>query len=241
MVRAAGFEEVELSWLRVDQEFQDEHKRRDGVVSMLQEHGLLVGEFRGIDLAAVGEDQLAETVGAVQEQMTLAKEIGISSITLRAGDRRRQDMGLLDKIIRSALAQAERLDMQVHLVNAYRSRIEQVLDWQYLIESLGSDCLRVALDLGELHRSGGNVQETIVALMPKLAMVRVCDRVGAHRVSIGKGEINLPAALECLCQERYAGPFVVEPCAETDDLEATLTSTRIYLAHALMLLRQGRI
>lgn len=232
-VAEAGFEAVEVSWDAIGLEFPSEKERLNGLYSVLDEYHLRISTVNINDCSAI---RLApDWLSSIRPQAAFARQLGVGSVSVRAGERRRQSMGALVNVLSEVVRLTEELEINVNLVNAVNRRVEQPGDLRYVMAELNHPRLRVLIDAGHAHMAAVNPIHFVSEFIDRTDVVRVSDRVGRRRVAIGDGEVNIPTIINDLRRAEYAGWLVYEPDERGLDTKS-LTGARIYLRHISSLL-----
>lgn len=210
LVRDAGLSAVELSWAQAERDLAAARDRVAALHTLLDEHGL---ELAGIELSPLtctSEPQLHEEIVAIRQQMIFAQDMGVSSVSLRTGDRRQQSWGLLFRGLDGVLARAEALGLDLNLANAYGTRVEQLEDVGLLLLKLSHPRLKLLVDTGQFHESVVSPREALLQFGDRMGAIRLGDRKARRAVALGEGETNVPAVIEKLLELNYAGALTLE-------------------------------
>ena len=152
--------------------------------------------------------------GAWTSALELAHARQAGSITLQAGDRRRQTMDALVEQVRAWAASAVAENITLELTNRAGSRLQQPSDFLELFIRAGVDSLGVVVDAGEYHLASVNPVEAIASLADHLSRLVVGDALGDRRVALGTGEVNVRHVIDRARQTGYDGWLVLDPCVD---------------------------
>ena len=226
LIRDVGFEAVDMTWPPVASGSDVNRDPSEELGALLAESGLKLAGLGVGAFTAIEEGALPEAVAACRERMRWARESGLRSVSLRAGDRGRQSWELLYRGLKALLADAEASGLTILLANAYGTRIEQLDDLRRVFIELDDPHLGVLLDAGQFHSAAVNPRDALAELWHRVRFVRLGDRIGRRPVPLGRGETNVPAIIEDLHRRGYDGPLSVElPPHEPGELEALLCNT----------------
>lgn len=94
-----------------------------------------------------------------------------------------------------------------------------------LIEYLDHPAVAVCYDSGNSASLGHDLREEFEAYGDRIRTVHIKDRLlGGRSVPLGTGDADFGALFEQLKNVRYAGPLVLQPAREDDDVTAAMRS-----------------
>jgi sugar phosphate isomerase/epimerase len=99
-----------------------------------------------------------------------------------------------------------RLALEPHFGNV----LEQLEDFDRILQAFPDPRLGVCVDTGHLHSAGVDIPEFIHRFGPRVYSVHLKDHLGEVSVGIGRGEINLKAVVDALLAIQYKGGLTVE-------------------------------
>ena len=234
LIREAGGQAVELSWLRVRTDDSDPHGRVSSVRRLLHANGLGLSGLSVTDLAAVEKKGWDPAVTLIREQMAHAKSLGVSSVNLCAGDRREQSLEMLACGLEQVLSVAFELGLAVNLANRCGTRVEQIEDLRWVFAAAGQPALRGLNHVGHFYAAAVNPRDVLAEFEHQTACLHLSDRVGKRPVPIGQGKVNLPGLMADLKQMNYRGWLVVDlEVSDTPDATQALTDALTYIEQLL--------
>jgi len=148
--------------------------------------------------------------------MEWARAVGSTSICLATGQRRGQPWTILSEGIQELLPAADDHGLDVHVLNARDTTIEQIEDLRRLFADIPHPSLRLALDIGAFHASAVNPRDVLAEFADLVGCIRVSDRIGKRPVPLGQGKVNLQRIIRQAAECSYRGWFVLDPCENRD-------------------------
>jgi sugar phosphate isomerase/epimerase len=228
-VRAAGCDAVEAS---AEQIRRDLARSRDvvaGVHTLLDENGLELSGLVVSPLAAVERSDFVENAVTVNQQIVLAHDLGIKSVSVPVGERRRQPFSTVLDLLDRVLPRAEALGIDLNLANACGTRIEQIDDLHAIFMQTAHPRLRILLDAGQFQDGAVNPRDVLRVFGDRIGAIRLGDRVGRRPVPLGEGELNVLAFLEHVKRIGYAGELTLEPPPDDAEFERALRDGLSYV------------
>jgi sugar phosphate isomerase/epimerase len=179
------------------------------------------------DVADMDDPDLdaAEMQRRLRTLVDLAKAIGTSTIMLPCGQQGTEPRTELSrdiaKVARTLTAAAEYLSGAglSLLVEAPHSRrlCATVQRSEMLYDALGDEPVGAVLDFSHVVASGDDEVDAVRRLDGRIGHVHLRDAVvGDINLSIGRGEVNFPAAIDALISSGYQGHYSLE--LETHDI-----------------------
>jgi sugar phosphate isomerase/epimerase len=229
-IRAAGYAAVEVSAIGIEEAFGQGEDASRRLRDLLARDAVTLSSMTGAILAAESSNEMPANVQALCRHLRLARRLGLVSVNVGAGDRKRQDFDVLIAGLREAASYAGRLGMQINLANRRDSRIEQLQDLRYVLANLPAETARILVDCGEFHSAAVNPCHAFREFAGQVGIVRVADRIGKRSVPLGQGEMNVPAIIEMAHRCGYDGWLVVtaEP-PDGGDPVSFLADARVFL------------
>lgn len=226
----AGYAAAEVSAAGVEEAFGRGEEASRGLSELLVRQGLTVSSITVAAMDAESANDVPATVDVVCRHVRLARRLGLASVVVRAGDRRRQGLDVLVAGLREVAAYAGRLGMQVHLANGGGSRVVQLEDLRHVLADLPGEGVRIAVDCGEFHSAAVNPCHVFREFPERIGLVHVGDRIGKRPMRIGEGETNVPAIIEMAARCGYDGWVVVAgELPEGEDAAGFLGDARGFL------------
>lgn len=204
--RSAGCEAVQLAYAR---------QKPERVIAELRSADLCLS---GVDVGrfeAAGSSEVATAVSLIKMRMKWAKAIGSTNVCLGAGGRTSQSWEILLDGLQRLLTAADAHHLDIHLVNARGSAIEQIEDLRRLFATIRHARLRLAVDVGEFHASAVNPRDVLAEFADLVGCIRVSDRVGTRPMPLAQGEVNLPRIIRKAAECGYRGWFILEACKDS--------------------------
>jgi len=208
-IRAAGYAAVDVSCTQIEEAFGPGEDAARGLAELQSRHALMISSVTGAPLAAESAKDMASGVQYACRHLRLARRMGLTSISLPAGHRKRQDFDVLLAALREVASYAARLGMQIHLANRRDSRIEQLEDLRHALGALARDTVQIAADCGEFHCAAVNPCHVFREFSGRVGLIRLSDHIGRRLVQAGHGETNIPAVVEMAARSGYDGWLVV--------------------------------
>ncbi len=199
----------------------------DALAEQILASGLAV-RLINTDVAEMDDPALdaAEMQRRLRTLVDLAGAVGTSTIMLACG---RQGTEPRTELSRDIATVARTLTAAAEFVNAaglellveapHARRLCADLDRsEMLYETLGDAPVGAVLDLSHVVASGGNEVDAVRRFGDRIGHVQLRDAVlGDINRSIGRGEVDFPAAIEALAAAGYRGHYSLE--LETHDIE----------------------
>jgi sugar phosphate isomerase/epimerase len=230
IVRQAGFDAVELSWLQVQQAVGN----GDAVSvlrGLLDDNQLTLSNVKLTPISITDDGGVSAMAATLRKEMAQVHQVSCTDVSIRTGPRREQSLDLCALVFNTLLPTAQELGLRLKLSNAYGTRVEQLEDWRSIALKVTNPHLHALIDCGQFHAASVNPRDALRELGDRTGYVRIGDRIGKRPVPLGQGESNVPAIIEHLQCMGYAGWLSVESLADpSDDKLATLTAARQYLA-----------
>ncbi|MBP7935042.1 MAG: TIM barrel protein [Phycisphaerae bacterium] len=205
--RDAGCDAVHLAWSRLEP---------SEILPWLQSANL---HLSGVDVGtfdAAAKADVTATITRIQTRMEWARAVGSTNICLGTGERRGQPWTILSEGIQEILPAANDHGLDVHVLNARDTTIEQIEDLRRLFADIRHPRLRLALDIGAFHASAVNPRDALGEFADLVGCIRVSDRIGQRPVPLGQGKVNLQRIIHQAAKCRYRGWFVLDPCENRD-------------------------
>jgi sugar phosphate isomerase/epimerase len=175
--------------------------RIDELAEQIRDSGVTV-RLINADVADMDDPDLdaTEMQRRLQTLVDLARAVGTSTITAAADSVNAAGLDLLVEAphSRRLCATVERSEM--------------------LYEALGDSPVGAVLDFSHVVASGGNEVDAVRRLDGRIGHVHLRDAVlGNINLSIGRGKVNFPSAVDALTTSGYQGHYSLE--LETHDIE----------------------
>jgi len=229
-IHAAGYAAVDVSCTQIEEAFGPGDDASRGLAELQSRHALMISSVAGAPLAAESTKDMASGVQCICRHLHLARRMGLTSISLAAGDRKRQGFDVLLTGLCEVASYAARLGMQIHLANRRDSRIEQLEDLRHALAALPRETVRIAADCGEFHCAAVNPCHVFREFPGRVDLIRLSDHIGRRFVQAGDGETNIPAVIEMAARSGYDGWLVVSGEVPADeDSVAFLRASREFL------------
>lgn len=229
-IRAQGFGETDLGSLPAVCDHAPIPLPADQVepiAKQIRDSGVAV-RLINADIADMDDPDLTPT--EIERRLTtlvaLAQAIGTSAIMLPCGRQGTEPRTVLSRdigtVARTLTAAAEfvaaaGLDLLVEAPHSRRlcATVERS---EMLYETLGDTPVGAVLDFSHVVASGGNEIDAIRRLGDRVGHVHLRDAVlGDINRSIGRGQVDFPAAIDALTAGGYQGHYSLE--LETHDIE----------------------
>jgi sugar phosphate isomerase/epimerase len=183
------------------------------------------------------ERQVHDHAWAIAACARLATELGADHV-VSTGATPRGAPGGLENVIacaREALAQLPtQLPVRLGLEPHYGNVLQQPEDFFRVLQAVPDPRLGVCVDTGHFHAAGVDIPGFIRDFAPQLCSVHLKDHLGPISVGIGRGEIDLPAAIAALREVGYAGDLTVElEVEDPQNLPRYTSEAYIYLCGLL--------
>jgi sugar phosphate isomerase/epimerase len=123
---------------------------------------------------------------------------------------------------------AKEFGLSFRIRNRRDSPVEQLDELHVLFRDARADNLSLDLDVGEFHSSAINPCDAVLSFSGRIGQVRLTDRRRHTRVPLGQGQVNVPAVLESLAEERFDGTIAI-PLENRPDAAEQLAAERRYL------------
>ncbi len=240
-IHGAGYVAVDVSCAQIEEAFGPGEDASRGLTELQTRYALAISSVAGAPLAAESAKDMAAGVQCVCRHLRLARRVGLMSISLAAGDRKRQDLDLLIAGLREAASYAGRLGMQIHLANRRGTRIEQLEDLRYVLGTMPRETVQLAIDCGEFHCAAVNPCHAFREFPGRAGLIRLSDHIGRRPVQAGQGGTNIPAVVEMAARSGYDGWLVVSGEVPPDeDPAAFLRASRKFLEQLVAGLSSAR-
>jgi sugar phosphate isomerase/epimerase len=201
--------------------------RVDGLAEQIIDSGVTV-RLINADVADMDDPDLdaAEMQRRLQTLVELAQAVGTSTIMLpcgRQGTEPRTELSRdIARVARSLTAVADFVNAAGLnlLVEAPHSRrlCATVERSEMLYEALGDSPVGAVLDFSHVVASGDDEVDAVRRFDGRIGHVHLRDAVlGDINLSIGRGKVNFPAAIDALTSSGYQGHYSLE--LETHDIE----------------------
>jgi sugar phosphate isomerase/epimerase len=201
--------------------------RVDGLAEQIIDSGVTV-RLINADVADMDDPDLdaAEMQRRLQTLVELAQAVGTSTIMLpcgRQGTEPRTELSRdIARVARSLTAAADFVNAAGLnlLVEAPHSRrlCATVERSEMLYEALGDSPVGAVLDFSHVVASGDDEVDAVRRFDGRIGHVHLRDAVlGDINLSIGRGKVNFPAAIDALTSSGYQGHYSLE--LETHDIE----------------------
>ena len=201
--------------------------RIDELAEQIRDSGVTV-RLINADVADMDDPDLdaTEMQRRLQTLVDLAQAVGTSTIMLPCGRQGTEPRTELSRdiatVARTLTAAADSvnaagLDLLVEAPHSRRlcATVERS---EMLYEALGDSPVGAVLDFSHVVASGGNEVDAVRRLDGRIGHVHLRDAVlGDINLSIGRGKVNFPAAVDALTTSGYQGHYSLE--LETHDIE----------------------
>ena len=201
--------------------------RVEELAEQIRDSGVAV-RLINADIADMDDPELdaAEMQRRLRTLVDLAQAVGTSTIMLPCGRQGIEPLTELSNdiatVARTLSAAAEYLNASgVHLlVEAPHSRrlCATIERSEMLYEALGDEPVGAVLDFSHVVASGDDEVDAVRRFDGRIGHVHLRDAVlGDINLSIGRGKVNFPAAIDALTSSGYEGHYSLE--LETHDIE----------------------
>jgi sugar phosphate isomerase/epimerase len=201
--------------------------RVDALAEQILDSGVKV-RLINADVADMDDPDLdgAEIQRRLRTLVDLARAVGTSTVMLpcgRQGTEPRTELSRdIDTVARTLTAAADFVNAKGLnlLVEAPHSRrlCATVERSEMLYEALGESPVGAVLDFSHVVASGGDEVDAVRRFDGRIGHVHLRDAVlGDINLSIGRGKVNFPAAIDALTSSGYQGHYSLE--LETHDIE----------------------
>jgi sugar phosphate isomerase/epimerase len=201
--------------------------RVDALAEQILDSGVTI-RLINADVADMDDPDLdaAEMQRRLRTLVELAQAVGTSTIMLPCG---RQGTEPRTELSRDIAAVARNLTAAADFVNAAglnllveaphsRRLCATVERSEMLYEALGESPVGAVLDFSHVVASGDDEVEAVRRIDGRIGHVHLRDAVlGDINLSIGRGKVNFPAAIDALISSGYQGHYSLE--LETHDIE----------------------
>lgn len=222
----------------------------DWIKTALKEENL-----KGVDLATGAADLLTdkeyepsiitsdkkgreERIRCIRKSIEIAKYLGIKTVNISSGFKK-DDISTRDALKNLIDGIKECIEVCDDVILAIEPEpgmfIETTEDAIKLIEKVGSEKLKLNLDIGHVVCCEENYLEKIRKAMKYTAHVHIediKDRVHYHLIP-GDGDVDLKAVLAVLNEEKYEGFISVELYHHSDVYEKALADSYTYLRNLM--------
>jgi sugar phosphate isomerase/epimerase len=199
----------------------------DVLAGQVRDSGVAV-RLINADVADMDDPQLDEPElrRRLQTLVELATAVGTSMILLPSGRKGttprtelRRDIATVARTISTAAAIVGEAGLSLLVEAPYSNRLCSDLDRaEMLYEALGDAPVGAVLDLSHVVAVGDDVVDAVGRLGDRIRHVHLRDaRPGQINVSIGRGEVDFPAAIRALAAAGYTGHYSLE--LETRDID----------------------
>jgi sugar phosphate isomerase/epimerase len=199
----------------------------DVLAGQVRDSGVAV-RLINADVADMDDPQLDEPElrRGLQTLVELATAVGTSMILLPSGRKGttprtelRRDIATVARTISTAAAIVGEAGLSLLVEAPYSNRLCSDLDRaEMLYEALGDAPVGAVLDLSHVVAVGDDVVDAVGRLGDRIRHVHLRDaRPGQINVSIGRGEVDFPAAIRALAAAGYTGHYSLE--LETRDID----------------------
>jgi sugar phosphate isomerase/epimerase len=123
-----------------------------------------------------------------------------------------------------AYAEEKNVTLLLEPINRYETGVvHTVEEGLSLIETLGTDSMKLLLDTFHMNIEERSMEESLVQAGPLLGYVHFAD---SNRLAPGQGHIDFPKMVSTLDRLGYTGVIGIEVLPEPDDHEATRQAIR---------------
>ena len=158
--------------------------------------------------------------GAIARCVEIAEGLGATHLTT-SGAQRRTDPGALDRVTACVREVLQRIpaesQTQLTLEPHHGNVLEQVVDFQTVLDAIPDERVGVCIDTGHFHTSGVDTLAAIRQFGSRIYAVHLKDHIAGVSVGIGRGELNLKQIIETLQESDYQGDLTLE--LEVEDPE----------------------
>jgi len=235
LVSEAGYETVELNWSQIENEFPNADQDISQVLSLLKAKQLNISGLDIGNIEACRIEDLNETINVLSKRIMFADQLGMSCVIAGGGVRKKQSLEILVQGIRAMLSIAEESNITIFWANRYHSRIEQLEDLRYIYLELNHPEFQVLNDTGQFHLASVNPRDALREFGDYTGAILLADMIGTEPVSLGQGEVNIPAVIEHARRIGFQGRWVVNDMSLTTiETQRQLADARIYLQSLLL-------
>jgi len=159
--------------------------------------------------------------------------------TSGVGDRKSEHAQALDRIVRMlerVLELTPDSKVLLGLENHYGNILEQLDDYDYVLDRVSDRRVGINVDTGHFHSAGVDTIGLIRKYKDRIYGVHIKDHIGHKSVGIGRGEVDFPGVLKALREIGYDRGLTVE--LEHKDRDNTFHYVREALAYLSGLLGQ---
>lgn len=233
-IAAAGFTAVDVSVDRVRRAFEASASPAEDARRLLDRFGASAVAATIRPLAGATPETMAADVDRLLQDMRFAHDLGVETVSTRAGDRRIQALPLLLGGLEEVAAHALGLGVAVHVANADRTRLEQLEDVRALLAALQAPNVALRVDVGAFHDAAVNPADVLRENPGRVGAIRLADRRGGADVPLGEGETNVRAVVDRARRTGFDGRWIVCPrIDEPAQAPAALARVRERLAELL--------
>ena len=174
---------------------------------------------------------------AIAASVGFAEALGSHHITT-TGASRRDDTGALDRVVECVRQVLDlistdcpvRLTLEPH----YGNVLEQPEDFDRVLAAVPDPRVGLCVDTGHFHAAKVDTVRFIHEHASRIYAVHLKDHIGTESVAIGRGEIDLSAAIATLARTEYAGDLTLElEAKDCENLPRYTEEAYVYLSGML--------
>jgi sugar phosphate isomerase/epimerase len=200
----AGFQRAVIPWDRI----AGLPAARGSQPSDTQPHVTIVG----IDLpflVRANVETLVRILADVAAWVATASPAVAPAVSVAAGDTNALRLADVVQATARLVRVAKDLGLPFCIRNRCDTPVEQLDELHALFRDARADNLLLDLDVGEFHSSAINPCDAVLSFSGRIGQVRLTDRRRHTRVPLGQGQVNVPAVLESLAEERFDGVVAI--------------------------------
>jgi len=160
-----------------------------------------------------GSEDVRRHARAIARCVALAEVLGATHVTT-TGAERRDAPGALDRVIDCVRQVLERMSSQstvkLTLEPHYGNALQEPEDFERILDAFPDRRVGVCVDTGHFHSAGVDTPAFIRRHGSRIYAVHLKDHLGTVSVGIGRGEIDLAAAIAALRTMNYGGGLTIE-------------------------------
>jgi len=179
-----------------------------GIRQGFAQRGLVISSLNIGNLAAVAEEQIEASVSARLAETEYARQLGLSAVNLKGGERAEQSIATL---VASLNGLCERMPdgASINLGNHHGNRVENGDDLAAILAET-DDRVRVLVDSGHFISAGVDPVEIASAFPGRIGLVHLRDQIDGAPVPFGRGELRFDELFAVIRSAGYHGWVIVE-------------------------------
>jgi sugar phosphate isomerase/epimerase len=165
-----------------------------------------------IDLGEIecGSDSARDAlVSQLADRCNTAAALAAPRVSITAGGPTNRNFSDATAVLHALAPIAQRLGLRLCIRNRFDSSVEQLDELHVLFRDAAASDLQLDLDVGAFQRAIVNPCDAVLSFSGRIGQVRLTDLRGRKTVPLGQGDVNVPAVLESLIEERFTGPIVL--------------------------------